>query len=166
MSRGSSLSKVHLGDFSDWVPYDPKRDVRVAQLDKCSLPVHHLPMFRRKKPKDSTGRFIDQVCESLEESGWDCEGPTCMLGIFRRVFRHETGIVINHWGTYCKEMLWFREPQIRITEAEEKRVNQALVRWVRRQRRETANLLVQGYLNGEHAMSRGPSVPCSHRIPI
>ena len=103
-------------------------------------------MFRKKeKPKDATGQFVDQVIDSLGEEGWEVEGPDCILGTFRRVFRHKTGIVIDHWATYSKDMLRFREPEIRTTEAEEKRVNDALCRWVKRQRREVANALIEEF---------------------
>lgn len=124
-------------------------------------------MLRMKKEaKDATGKFVDRICESFKEPGWECEGPNCVLGMFIRIFRHEAGVVIEHWSTYCKEMLWFREPEIRITPEEEKRLNLAMIRWVNRQRREVSDALVRDFVNEpseKHSKGDGISLTAHRR---
>lgn len=96
--------------------------------------------------KDSTGRFVKQVCQSLKEPGWHRQAHGNLFGVDRSTFKHENGVAIACWVDYFRTRIWFREPPISITEAEEKRVRAALARWVRQHRREAGNVLAEKHL--------------------
>jgi len=101
-------------------------------------------MFRRN-PKDATGQFVDEVCESLKGEGWSCESHGNTLGVERTTFRSEEGGQIRCWITYIKTMIWFTEPALRITPAEERAVKSALSTWLQRNRRRYSNALVENF---------------------
>lgn len=102
------------------------------------------PMFRRK-PKDSTGQFVDELCESLKGDGWTCESHGNTLGVERTTFQSDGGVQIHCWITYIRTMIWFTNPEVRITAAEEQAVKTALSRWLQRNRRRYSNALVEEF---------------------